>query len=515
MLASLTPDSGRAARRRAPALAALLATAALAASAPAAPALADAPGAAEGPRGLTAEAVDAYMADYLDSAALPGASVAVTRGEDVVVSAGYGTDSTGAPMTARTPMGLASVSKAFTALAVMRLVEEGRVELDRPVTDYLPEFRTADPRGADITVEQLLTHTSGMSDRGFREKSEPAPGSLRGAVERLRAAEITADPGTEFSYHNPNFHVAARLVEVVADRPFADYLDAHVFTPLGMDDTVTVDTAAEVFEAGTPTGHIAAFGVPFAVSEPTSFYNGAGGMVSTADDMAAWLIAQHNGGLGPEGERVLSAEGIEATHTVPADAPDNAYALGWEVRETAAGNPLVEHGGIQFTYTAYQALLPESGYGIAVMANTGLGRGDAQAITAGLVALAEGEEPPGPASTALLAVDLVMAALTAGVVVLGVRGVRRAQGWVAGRRGRPAWATVLRLLPYAAVIGAAATVNRLIAPVAAGRDLAWTHLFYLAPTAWIWLMTGALACAAVLAARGAHAARARRSRPSA
>ncbi|NYI95662.1 CubicO group peptidase (beta-lactamase class C family) [Streptomonospora nanhaiensis] len=513
MFASLTTGCGRAPRRRAPALITLLTAAALTA-APVAPALAaDAPGGSGGPAGgLTAEAVDAYMADYLDSAALPGASVAVTRGDEVVVTAGYGTDSTGAPMTARTPMGLASVSKAFTALAVMRLVEEGRVELDRRVTDYLPEFATADPRGSDITVRQLLTHTSGMSDRGFHEKSEPAPNSLRGAVERLRAAEMTAEPGARFSYHNPNFHVAARLVEEVSGQPFADYLDEHVYTPLGMDDTVTVDTAAEVFEAGTPTGHIAAFGVPFAVTEPTSFYNGAGGMVSTADDMAAWLIAQNNGGRGPEGESVLSAEGIAATHTPAAGVPDDTHGLGWEVAETGAGNPLVEHGGIQFTYTAYQALLPESGYGIAVMANTGLGRNDAQAITAGLIALAEGEEPPGPSSTALLAVDLVTGALAVAAAALGVRGVRRAGAWVEARRGRPAWATVLRLLPYAAVVGVAAGVNRLIAPLAAGRDLAWTHLFYLAPVAWTWLMVSALACLAVLAARGLRAARTRRSR---
>ncbi|PSK96540.1 CubicO group peptidase (beta-lactamase class C family) [Murinocardiopsis flavida] len=462
--------------------------------------------------GLTPEAVDAYMAEYLDSTALPGATVAVTKDGSVVHTAGYGTDSAGEPLAADTPMGLASVSKAFTGAAVMRLVEDGRVGLDEPVRTYLPEFTTADPRSDRITVRHLLTQTSGLSDSGFREKSEPAPDSLKGAVARLSGVRLVADPGTEENYHNPNYHVAARMVEVVSGEPFADFLDDAVFTPLGMADTVTVDTAADVAASGVADGHVAVLGVPVSLPEPESFFNGAGGMASTADDMAAWLAAQQNGGVGPGGGRILSAEGIEQTHTPNGTEPGETKALGWEVGRTGRGAPTIQHGGIQFTYTAEQALLPESGYGIAVMAGSGLGRGDAVAIMAGLIALSEGAEPPAPPAAALMAVDVVLLALGALTALLGVRGLCRAAVWARRRSGSPWWGAALRCLPYVSTVFAALAVHRLSAPLAGGRDLPWIGAVYTAPTLMLFLLVAAISGAAVLVARCVHLLRGRRAR---
>lgn len=88
----------------------------------------------------------------------------ITKGAEVVLARGYGHDSSGAPMTAQTPMPAASLSKSFTALAVMRLAEAGKMDLDRPVRDYLPGFQIEDPRGAGITVRHLLNQTSGITD---------------------------------------------------------------------------------------------------------------------------------------------------------------------------------------------------------------------------------------------------------------------------------------------------------------------------------------------------------------
>ncbi|MFE3461604.1 serine hydrolase domain-containing protein [Nocardiopsis aegyptia] len=469
---------------------------------------------ADGP--LTAEAVDAYVEDYVESSLLPGATVAVTRGTEVVRVAGYGTDSRGEPMTADTPMGAASLSKAFTALAVLQLVEDGALGLDDRVVEHLDEFAMADPRSTDITVGQLLTHTSGMSDTAFREKSEPAPPDLEGAVARLAGAELVADPGEEYHYHNPNYHVAARLVEVVSGRSFGDFLDERVFGPLGMSDTVSVDTAAEVFEAGVATGHIGVLGRPVAIAEPDDFYNGAGGMVTTASDMARWLIAQNNGGVGPDGGRVLSAEGIERSRTAPGgDAPGRDSALGWSTRPTSEGTPMVSHGGVQFTYTAYHALLPENGYGIAVMANTGLGVGDASALLHGLVALADGEEPAAPLTPVLLGLDVAMAVLVALTALLAVRGVRRAGAWASAARDRVWWRTASRLLPGVVVMVAAMVPHRLLSPLAGGRDVPWAHVFYLVPGVFTALMAAAVAFAVVYAVRAVRLVRsvaARRAR---
>ncbi|ADH68442.1 MULTISPECIES: serine hydrolase domain-containing protein [Nocardiopsis] len=462
------------------------------------------------PGALTSEAVDAYVSDYLDASPLPGAAVAVTRGTEVVRAAGYGTDSAGGAITADTPMGVASVSKAFTALAVMQLVEDGALALDDRVARHLPGFTLDDPRADRVTVRQLLTHTSGMSDTAFREKSAPAAEDLEGALARMADSGMAADPGTEFHYHNPNYHVAARLVEVLSGRSFGEYMDERVFAPLGMDDTVTVDTAEEVFAAGAAPGHVAVLGAAVAVPEPQSYFNGAGGMVTTAHDMARWLVAQNNGGRGADGARVLSEEGITATHT-PVGGAGGDTALGWNAGESPAGAPMVSHGGIQFTYTAHQALLPGSGYGVAVMANTGLGSADASALLHGLVALAEGGEPAAPTAPVLLALDLVLVALVGLTGYLAQRGVRRAGAWAEAVRVRPRWRGAVRLLPGLAVIGAAVFPNRLAALLAQGRDMTWGQTFYLAPTALALLVAAALAFAVVYAARAARLVGARRS----
>ncbi|WP_197664913.1 serine hydrolase domain-containing protein, partial [Listeria monocytogenes] len=108
-------------------------------------------------------ALDRFVEEQIDQASIPGAAVAVTHGDRVVHVAGFGHDSTGAPVTADTLCRVASLSKSMTALAVMQLVDQHRLGLDDPVVDHLPEFRIADPRGTDVTVRQLLQQTSGLA----------------------------------------------------------------------------------------------------------------------------------------------------------------------------------------------------------------------------------------------------------------------------------------------------------------------------------------------------------------
>src|SRR4051794_2393267 len=303
---------------------------------------------------VDAAAIDAVVREYRHATGLPGVAVAVTHGTTVVRAAGYGHTPDGRPITDHTAMAVGSVSKSVTALAVMRLVEAGRVRLDGPVHSYLPEFTMADPRAASITVRQLLDQTSGMSDTTFRSFSGPEVHTLREAVARMRTARLAAAPGTRWEYHNPNFQVAARLVEVVSGEPFDGYLRRHVFAPVGMRDSRTVDTAADL--PASARGHVEMLGVPVAVPEPTAFGNGSGGVLSSARDLAAWLVAQNNQGRGPDGTPIATPESISATHT-PSTVSGH-YGLGWFVTTTGGGAPLVEHGGDLFTATAYQGLLP-------------------------------------------------------------------------------------------------------------------------------------------------------------
>ncbi|MEV1118473.1 serine hydrolase domain-containing protein [Actinosynnema sp. NPDC049800] len=439
-------------------------------------------------------AIDAVVRQYREQTALPGVAVAVTRGATVVHTAGYGHTPDGDAVTEHTTMAAASVSKSFTALAVMRLVESGRIRLDDPVRAHLPEFTMADPRAADITVRHLLDQTSGLSDTTHRSFSGPPVHTLAEAVAAMRDSTLAAAPGARWEYHNPNFQVAARLVEVVGGVPFADHLRRHVFDPLGMADSRTADTARDL--PPSAEGHVKVLGLPVALPEPPAFGNGSGGVLTSAHDLAAWLIAQNNGGRGPDGTSIATPESITETHTPT--AASQSYGLGWFVGVTASGAPLVDHGGDLFTSTAYQALLPGSGYGIAVLANTGMLHGDAQAIGARLVALVEGRQPA-PVDDPSVAVDAVLLALALASAALTGRGVARSRRWAARRRST-GWA-VARLVPLALPLLLTATVHRVVGYLYRGRDVAWLQVPYLYPTFMVALAVTALGCVALLAAR--------------
>ncbi|MGW6504813.1 serine hydrolase domain-containing protein [Nonomuraea angiospora] len=441
--------------------------------------------------------VDAYVERYRAATGLPGVAVAITKKGEVIHAAGYGRTATGEPVTADTPMAVASVSKSFTALAVMQLAEQGKVALDQPVRRYLPEFTMADPRAAKITVRQLLNQTSGMADSAFREKSLPQPDTLQGAVARLRTVRLAAEPGTAFSYHNTNYQVAARLVEVVSGRPFAAYLDAHVFEPLGMRHSTTIDTDRDL--PATARGHLYVLGRAVAVPEPAGFGNGSGGVISTASDLARWLIAQ-NAAL----PNLLSPRSVEEMRTASEQSQD--YALGWMIGKTQRGTPVLEHGGDLFTSTAHELLIPGPGYGIAVMANTGMAFSDAHTLMTGLVAIVEGGTPQASSRQPVLLTDLLFALLTLVTVGLAVRGTARARRWAERRTGWQRW----RLAPYVVPIALCATIAPIHRVLARGRDAAWVQLVYLYPTFMVWLVTASAAALIVVAARLWGAARLRR-----
>ncbi|MFJ9552403.1 serine hydrolase domain-containing protein [Nocardiopsis sp. NPDC101807] len=479
----------------------------------------DAGSGGDGAGGVDAAELDAFITAHLERVGLPGATVAVTRGDRVVHTGGYGHDGNGEPLRADSPMRIASLSKSMTALAVMQLVEGGAVDLDDPVRDHLPEFTTADPRGDLITVRQLLDQSSGLSDRGHPDVAgSPQPATLAEAVARLRDAELTSAPGERWQYHNPNYQVAARLVEVVSGEPFAEYLERHVFAPAGMDDTRSPGPDAPGPRAhgggarpGPAPGHIRAFGANVPVAEPPAFGTGSGDVVSTAEDMARWLLLQVGGGRAPGGERLLSAEGVELTHTP--SAPGGRYGLGWIRRESADGSSgtRVWHGGALSTYSSYQVLVPGTGYGVVALFNSGitLTENDAWGLVEGVLDLTEGRTPAG-ADSSLWKVDAAFGAATLTVAGLGVLGVRRAGAWAGRRAGPPRWRTALRLLPYALPPLLFPLVNPVITWVMGGREGTWLQRFYGIPAALAFVAATALVCLAVLAARTAALVRAAR-----
>src|SRR5699024_4508720 len=169
---------------------------------------------------LDTDAVDTYVDSYLDRHGLSSAEVAIVNDGGIVHTGAYG-EFNGEQTTTQTPMATGSVGKHVTSFALLQLVDAEKVSLDDPVVEHLPEFELADDRYTDITIRQLLSHTSGLPSPLI---VEPAS-DLREGVERLKGWELQTKPGEQYSYSNMNYHVVARLIETVAEVPFATYLD--------------------------------------------------------------------------------------------------------------------------------------------------------------------------------------------------------------------------------------------------------------------------------------------------
>lgn len=444
-------------------------------------ALAVAIGLAVTPSAQAAPGIDDYLSGALETTGLPGFSVVVTKGDQVVHAAGYGHDSDGRPMTADTPMRVASVSKSFTAMAVMTLVDSGRIALDRPVVEQLPGFSMADPRAAQVTVRQLLNQTSGFSDTTIDINALETASSLADYTARLSTGSLAADPGTHWEYCNVNYDLAGRLVEVVSGQPFGDYLRQHVFGPLGMRTSAT--RADEVRPAD---GYVSLFGAWIPRAELAGFHDdsGGGGVITTAADMGEWLVSQNGAG-----QQLVSPENLQLMHS-PSAVDD--YGMGWRVEQPEEGPEMLMHSGNLFTYNAIQAIVPETGYGFAVMTNGASLHESTYDILMGLVALSEGRTPPEP-SNGRQQNELVLGAISLVAVGLGVLGAVRSRRWAAKRAGRSGWRIGLRMVPLLIPLAVFVAYPDLISFISNGRTVTWAQLTYFPLPLTVTLLVAALA----------------------
>ncbi|GAA4947179.1 serine hydrolase domain-containing protein [Streptomonospora halophila] len=453
------------------------------------PASADA-GTAEG---LDPAAADAFITDYLDRHGLPGAAVAVVHDGETVFEAGYGEDARGEPLTEHSRLRIGSVSKSFTAFAALQLADEGRLELDAPVGRYLPDVGF----GRAITVRQLLAHTSGLPNPTV---VGPADTLAEGAA-RTRGWTTVTEPGTDYAYSNANYWLAARVVEEASGRPFGDYLADRVFAPLGMDDTVNATTTGEPVD-GLADGYVTAYGAVLPAAGAEEMNSGAGGVVSTAHDMASWLAMQQRGGVGPGGRRLLSEDLIRESHTPQHNAERSG--LGWQRSSPGITPARISHSGMVSGFNAQQDLVPSSGYGVAVLLNSFTpSREQAYEISSGIIDLTEGRDPEPGAPTATL-VDLSLGALTLLTLSLGTLGLRRASRWSTRRAAWPAWRFVPRLLPQAAAT-APAVLLFFVAPALRDNSYTPVDVFLLFPALAVLVaalgIVGAVLTAARIAAR--------------
>lgn len=201
-------------------------------------------------------AIDQYINAKMRIPRIPGLALAIVKGDQIIYLKGYGeADSYGRRVTPQTPFIIGSVTKSFTALAVMQLVEAGKVELNAPVQQYIPWFRVTDSlTSAKITVRQLLLQTSGLPM--LREPQlwdELDDGALERTVRFLKTAKLNFQPGQSFGYSNANYETLGLIIQTVSGQSYEEYIQKHIFDRLEMQNSFLSQEKA--VEHGMATGY--------------------------------------------------------------------------------------------------------------------------------------------------------------------------------------------------------------------------------------------------------------------
>ena len=331
----------------------------------------------EAPHSGIVAAIDAYINRHMNRLNVPGAALAIVEGDQIVHLRGLGRARPGGEAPSpRTPFIVGSLTKSFTALAVMQLVDTGKIELDAPVQRYLHWFRVADPEAISrMTVRHLLNQTSGLSQLPGVLLLADLDQSL-GARERqargLATLKLTRSPGAAFEYSNLNYALLGLIIEAASGVSYEAYVQDHIFGPLDMRHSHTSRADAE--RNGLAVGHRYWISVPIAAPDlpiPRGSVP-AGGLISSTQDMAQYLIAYLNDGR-YRGGHVISPQGIAELHLPAAPIefmgkPAGAYGMGWivdDVRQTR----ILWHDGVVPDFYAYMALVPETKKGVVLLIN--------------------------------------------------------------------------------------------------------------------------------------------------
>ncbi|WP_397538814.1 serine hydrolase domain-containing protein [Rummeliibacillus pycnus] len=320
--------------------------------------------AAENHNDLDVSKIDEYMNNELKRQKIPGASIAIVKDDKVQYIKGYGISGpNGNKMTPQTPVVLGSVSKSFTALAIMQLVVQGKIQLDNPVQQYIPWFRVADEEASKaITIRHLLNHTSGISEYDGQRAISEGDQSLKKLVESLKGLHLEKGVGESYQYSNLNYAILGLVIEEVTKTPYDEYIKRNIYKPLQMVNSYT--DPKEDKNNTIATGYETMFGFKL----PTEQLNHEGNvpfgyLISSAEDMANYMITILNKGQF-KGERVLTKQSMDEMHQPSSLIEDHTYyAMGWEV-----DNDVISHNG--WTENTYTRVLFDNEYGITLLINS-------------------------------------------------------------------------------------------------------------------------------------------------
>jgi CubicO group peptidase (beta-lactamase class C family) len=321
------------------------------------------------------EEVDSYISAKMEELDIPGAALVIVQDDQIVHLKGFGVaDASGRPVTPQTPFFTGSTGKSITALAIIQLVEAGKIKLDAPVQTYLPWFRVADANASKvITVRQLLNMMSGIPKSIGQEQlanTDPSDSAIENNVRALAKIELSAPPGEQFEYSNANYVILGMIIQAVTGQSYETYIRENIFQPLDMQNSFASKTEAE--QDGLAVGYQKWFGIPVA-SPDLPFSRGslpAGQLILSAEDFGHYLIAQLNKGS-YQGISLLSPAGIAEMHQPPVNTliVTTTYGMGWEVQHFQNVQVLAHDGAVP-GFTTVMFLVPEKNLAIAMVMNT-------------------------------------------------------------------------------------------------------------------------------------------------
>jgi CubicO group peptidase (beta-lactamase class C family) len=310
------------------------------------------------------------LMDFYD---IPGSSIAIVKEGKLAWSKAYGMADiqTGRKMTKDTPIRVQSISKSITAWGIMKLVEQGKIELDAPIMQYFKSwyFPESEFSAKRVTVRQLLSHTGGLPLGDvftIYSPHEEMP-SLR---EKLtKEAVLIREPGSAFSYSNTGYNLLELLIEEVTGQAFNDYMMGEILIPLGMNHSTFI--WSERFEPEVPVGYdLSRKPVPVYVYPEKA----SGGLFATAEDIAAFTIAGMKDM--PHDKQILSPYAIETLYTPASEEIGiyslvfDAYGLGHYIETLPNGKRAISHGGRGTGIMTHFHAIPETGDAIVILTNS-------------------------------------------------------------------------------------------------------------------------------------------------
>jgi D-alanyl-D-alanine carboxypeptidase len=328
------------------------------------------------------DAIDDFVRKQMEQRHIPGVSLAIVQQGKMVKATGYGMANVelSVPATQDTVYQLASVTKTFTATAIMMLVEEGKLNLDDKIGKHLPNLPTA---WEDVTVRQLLNHTSGIKSYTSIPdffKSARKDFAQQEIIDLVASAPLEFAPGEKWRYNNTGYFLLGMLIEKTTGKKYGDFLSERIFKPLDMAQTRVNDLHAVIpnrAQGYAWDGKSLRNGDYVSPTQPFS----AGMLVSTVSDLVKWDAALYS-------EKLLKKSTLESMWTPTTLAKDEQadYGFGWQTKPQNGHRQLAHGGGIPGFSTQISRFVNDQ---LTVIVLTNSGSGNAGAIASGVAALVE------------------------------------------------------------------------------------------------------------------------------